>query len=172
MSTNDEDKRAAGRRNFLRASSVLGAAAVVGCGSSENGSGAGTGAGTGTGTGTGPGAGGTQTPTPPSTSEGLSSHVEPGQLDDYYGFWSGGQSGEIRILGVPSMRELKRIPVFNRESATGHGATDFSKALLDGRLSGDTHHVHLSYTDGTYDGRYGYVNDKAQALARAAEHAM
>jgi nitrous-oxide reductase len=97
----------------------------------------------------------------------LSSHVPPGKLDDYYGFWSGGQSGEIRILGVPSMRELMRIPVFNRESATGWGGDDWSKQLVGGRLSGDTHHVHLSYTDGTYDGRYVYVNDKANArLAR------
>jgi len=65
------------------------------------------------------------------------------------------------------MRELKRIPVFNRDSATGWGATDFSKALLKGKMSGDTHHVHLSYTDGTYDGRYVFVNDKSQArLAR------
>lgn len=94
-------------------------------------------------------------------------HVAPGKLDDYYGFWSGGQSGEIRILGVPSMRELKRIPVFNRDAATGWGADDFSKKLLRGRNSGDTHHVHLSYTDGTYDGRYVFVNDKASArLAR------
>jgi len=100
-------------------------------------------------------------------SEGLSTHVAPGDLDDYYGFWSGGQSGEIRILGIPSMRELKRIPVFNRDSATGWGATDWSKQLLKGRMFGDTHHVHLSYTDGTYDGRYVYVNDKGSArLAR------
>ena len=99
--------------------------------------------------------------------EGLSAEVRPGQLDEYYGFWSGGQSGEMRILGVPSMRELKRIPVFNRDAATGWGGTDFSKELLGGKLSGDTHHVHLSYTDGTYDGRYVFVNDKAQArLAR------
>jgi nitrous-oxide reductase len=98
---------------------------------------------------------------------GLSSHVPPGKLDSYYGFWSGGQSGEIRILGVPSMRELRRIPVFNRDSATGWGSDDYSKQLLRGSTSGDTHHVHLSYTDGTYDGRYIYVNDKAGArLAR------
>jgi nitrous-oxide reductase len=103
----------------------------------------------------------------PAHVEQNSAHVPPGKLDDYYGFWSGGQSGEIRILGVPSMRELKRIPVFNRDAATGWGADDFSKALLGGRQSGDTHHVHLSYTDGTYDGRYVYVNDKASArLAR------
>jgi len=98
---------------------------------------------------------------------GLSTHVAPGAHDDYYGFWSGGQSGEIRVLGVPSMRELKRIPVFNYDAATGWGATDFSKKLLGNRLSGDTHHVHLSYKDGTYDGRYIFVNDKASArLAR------
>ncbi|RME22280.1 MAG: hypothetical protein D6798_16200 [Deltaproteobacteria bacterium] len=99
--------------------------------------------------------------------EGQSIEVPPGKLDDYYGFWSGGQSGEIRILGIPSMRELKRIPVFNTDAATGWGRDDWSKQLLKGKLSGDTHHVHLSYTDGTYDGRYVYVNDKAQArLAR------
>jgi nitrous-oxide reductase len=99
--------------------------------------------------------------------DGLDAHVEPGELDEYYGFWSGGQSGEIRILGVPSMRELKRIPVFNLDSATGWAKTDWSKKALRGMTQGDTHHVHLSYTGGTYDGRYIFVNDKANArLAR------
>ena len=55
----------------------------------------------------------------------------------------------------------------------GIGATDFSKELLKDRSSGDTHHVHLSYKDGTYDGRYVFVNDKASArLARVDIESM
>lgn len=86
--------------------------------------------------------------------------VKPGELDSYYGFWSGGHSGEVRILGIPSMRELKRIPVFNMDVGSGWGITNESKKLLRGRYTGDTHHVHGSYKNGTYDGRYLFVNDK------------
>ena len=90
----------------------------------------------------------------------LTYEVKPGELDDYYGFWSGGHSGEIRLIGVPSMREIKRIPVFNMDVGSGWGITNESKKLLRGRYAGDTHHVHGSYKNGTYDGKWLFVNDK------------
>lgn len=161
--TPDQEERVRpGRRTFLTSAGLALGAGIVGtrvaaCGS-ESGGGQSTGGGGTTGSGSGESTSGHSAP---------SSHVAPGELDDYYGFWSGGQSGEIRILGIPSMRELKRVPVFNREAATGWGFDDWSKSLLHGKASGDTHHVHPSYDNGTYDGRYIYVNDKAQArLAR------
>ncbi len=91
-------------------------------------------------------------------------HVAPGELDEYYGFWSGGHQGEVRVMGIPSMRELMRIPVFNVDSASGWGLTNESKHILGDSArfhNGDCHHPHISMTDGKYDGKYLFINDKA-----------
>jgi nitrous-oxide reductase len=91
-------------------------------------------------------------------------HVPPGELDEYYAFLSGGHSGDIRVLGLPSMREIMRIPVFNHESARGYGYDDKSSEMLEeagGYTWGDTHHPRVSQTDNDYDGRWAFVNDKA-----------
>src|SRR5574340_179221 len=106
--------------------------------------------------------------------------VPPGQLDEYYSFSSGGHSGEVRIYGIPSGRELKRIPVFNMDCLVGWGVTNESKAILGTKpngtpkyTTGDTHHVHQSYTDGVYDGKYMFVNDKLHSrLARVRMDTM
>lgn len=114
----------------------------------------------------------------PKAPEGQSAHVGPGDLDEYYAFNSGGQSGEIRVMGLPSMREFVRIPIFNMCSATGWGRTNESLKILNENITpqtkafleksgmpclpnGDAHHPHMSFTDATYDGRYVFINDKA-----------
>jgi nitrous-oxide reductase len=163
MQDDDQKKASLTRRDMLNRTTVAAAAAGV----------VGTAGGL-----TLVGLGGEVVPKAEAASAGTNRHtVAPGELDEYYVFSSSGQSGEVRIIGLPSMRELMRVPVFNRCSATGWGQTNESlKILTEGLtpksreflktrggtfMNGDLHHPHPSFTDGTYDGRYIFANDKA-----------
>lgn len=87
--------------------------------------------------------------------------VPPGQLDSAYMFASGGQAGTLSVFGIPSMRILKTIPVFEPDAQTGYGYTPETKQMLGDKTWGDVHHPTMSQTQGTYDGKFVWVNDKA-----------
>ena len=94
-------------------------------------------------------------------------YVPTGKRDEFIAFSSGGQSGQVIVYGIPSMRILKYIAVFTPEPWQGYGYDDESKAVLaqgriDGKdiLFGDTHHPAITETNGVYDGQYLFINDK------------
>ncbi len=91
----------------------------------------------------------------------IKTYVAPGDLDEYYLFYSGGHSGNVYVAGVPSMRHISTIPVFTPYPATGYGFDDESKAMLGEFTWGDVHHPANSETNGEYDGRWLFVNDNA-----------
>ena len=91
-----------------------------------------------------------------------------GGRDEFIVFSSGGQSGQMIVYGVPSMRILKYIAVFTPEPWQGYGYdVDSLKVLRQGNIRGreinwgDTHHPALSEKNGKYDGRWLAINDKA-----------
>lgn len=96
-------------------------------------------------------------------SAAAATYVPPGDLDEFYLFYSGGHSGQVYVGGIPSMRHIATIPVFAPYPATGYGFDDESKAMLGGFTWGDVHHPSLSRTNGEYDGRWLFVNDNANA---------
>jgi nitrous-oxide reductase len=100
----------------------------------------------------------------------LKTYTPTGGRDPYLLFSSGGHSGQVLVIGVPSMRLLKVIGVFTPEPWQGYGYGDQTSALLaSGDRNGtrlawaDTHHPALSETGGEYDGRFLFINDKANA---------
>ncbi len=110
----------------------------------------------------------------------LATYVPTGKYDEYLMFSSGGHSGQVLVVGLPSMRLLKTIAVFTPDPWQGYGfgvrETAFTSALLDGRdpfngvrVNGrviswaDTHHPNLSETNGDYDGQFLFIGDKASA---------
>ncbi len=100
----------------------------------------------------------------------LKTYTPSGQLDPYIMIASGGQSGQVLVIGVPSMRILKVIGVFTPEPWQGFGFGGSGDAVLaEGNVGdeeirwGDTHHPGLSETKGEYDGQFVFINDKANS---------
>jgi len=97
-------------------------------------------------------------------------YTPSGRHDDYLLFSSGGQSGQVFVIGVPSMRLLRSIAVFTPESWQGYGFAGANdpvrqQLMVNGTQVdwGDTHHPALSETQGEYDGQFLFICDKANA---------
>ena len=96
-------------------------------------------------------------------------YTPSGKIDDYLIFSSGGHSGQVFVIGVPSMRLLRTIAVFTPEPWQGWGYGVGEEILDEGNYKGkenrwgDTHHPALSETKGDYDGEWLFINDKANA---------
>jgi nitrous-oxide reductase len=92
-----------------------------------------------------------------------------GKMDEYVMFSSGGHSGQVLVIGIPSMRLLKVIAAFTPEPWQGYatGADEHKALMRSARMAnhditwGDTHHPALSETDADYDGQFLFINDKA-----------
>ena len=107
--------------------------------------------------------------TPDDIAAALKTYTPSGTHDDYIMFASGGHSGQVYVIGMPSMRILKQIAVFTPEPWQGYGyGEEGTMAILEEGDPegtdirwGDTHHPALSETDGDYDGQFLFINDKA-----------
>ena len=116
---------------------------------------------------------------PDDVTRAVKTFIPPGgeAKDEFFLICSGGHSGQVIVMGVPSMRTLKVIGVFAPEPWQGHatGAAHSNEIISKGTDAkskptsaaggnltwGDTHHPALSETKGEYDGRWAYINDRA-----------
>jgi nitrous-oxide reductase len=106
---------------------------------------------------------------PDDVAAALKTYVPSGRMDEYILFASGGHSGQVFVIGVPSMRLLKTIAVFTPEPWQGWGYGTGEDILEAGNVNGhkihwaDTHHPALSESNADYDGQFLFINDKANA---------
>ncbi|MBL7942431.1 MAG: Sec-dependent nitrous-oxide reductase [Flavobacteriales bacterium] len=89
-------------------------------------------------------------------------YVAPGSYDEYYNFVSGGFNGQMSIIGLPSGRTFKILPVFSVNPENGYGYSEETKPMLNTSHGfvpwDDLHHIALSQTDGKQDGRWAFAN--------------
>jgi nitrous-oxide reductase len=109
--------------------------------------------------------------TPDEALAALKVFVPPGRYDDFVMVTSGGHRGSVILIGIPSMRILKEIPVYAADSWQGwaQGEVESARILDEGSFGGglprltwgDLHHPQISLTNGKYDGEWVAVSDKA-----------
>lgn len=89
-------------------------------------------------------------------------YVEPGKYDEFYGFLSGGFSGQLAVYGLPSGRLFRVVPVFSQNPENGWGYSEETKPMLNTSYGfipwDDSHHSELSMKDGVPDGRWIFLN--------------
>jgi nitrous-oxide reductase len=89
-------------------------------------------------------------------------YVAPGEYDEFYAFVSGGYSGNISVVGLPSGRMFKEIPVFSQFPTSGYGYSEETKPMLNTSFGfipwDDSHHPDISQTNGELDGRWLFIN--------------
>jgi nitrous-oxide reductase len=115
---------------------------------------------------------------PDDVTRAVKTFVPPGKpdLDEFMLFSSGGHSGQVIVIGVPSMKIMKIIAAFTPEPWQGFGYGGDTEPLIragttkdGGGVSperptltwADTHHPAISETNGEYDGRWLYIQDRA-----------
>lgn len=91
------------------------------------------------------------------------SFVAPGEHDEFYGFISGGFNGQLSVIGLPSGRVFKNIPVFSVDAEKAYGFNEETKPMLNTSFGfvpwGDSHHPDISQTNGVLDGRWVFINE-------------
>lgn len=89
-------------------------------------------------------------------------YVPPGEHDEFYNIISGGFNGQISVVGLPSGRVLKILPVFSVFPENGYGYSEESKPMLNTSHGfvpwDDLHHIAISTTKGEHDGRWAFAN--------------
>src|SRR5215831_6229358 len=71
-------------------------------------------------------------------------YVPPGEQDKYYAFLSGGQSGSVFVVGIPSCRIIREIPIFEPRAGLGYAnnpnSESYKRLAATRPIWGDTHH--------------------------------
>jgi len=117
--------------------------------------------------------------TPDEARAALQTFVPPGrpELDEFIMISSGGHSGQILVIGIPSMRLLKVVSVNTPEPWQGWGYGETGSMEIFRRLKeavppkiffgGDTHHPDFDRRDAKYIGEWAFIGDKLGGQAAA-----